>query len=140
MIATQVRSNRLPTVEVTPPRKAKKPRRSIEEIRQEYADLRRMFLKWFGKDEVDAAIRTNMAKLMVAKNKKQASPELWLEAIKKTTMPCDHCDGSGQYRWGACVNGKMTHSGPCFRCKGKGRMSAADCARTATYHNHLRVF
>lgn len=114
-------------------------RRSKDELRAEYRNIRNKFLRWFGKDEVDAAIRCKAAQLMVDRGKRSISPELWVEAIKKVTLRCDHCDGSGEYRWGACVNGKMTHSGTCFRCKGKGRMNADDAARTATYHTHLRV-
>jgi DnaJ-class molecular chaperone len=36
---------------------------------------------------------------------------------------CAKCSGSGVYGWGASVNGKMTHSGPCFSCKGTGKQS-----------------
>lgn len=33
---------------------------------------------------------------------------------------CRKCKGTGVYQWGACVNGKMTKSGPCFSCKETG--------------------
>ena len=124
------------TVIETPKRRGRK---SKDELRAEYRTIRNKFLMWFGKDTVDAAVRAKMAQLMATRGKKQPSPELWVEAIKLILLPCDHCDGSGHYKWGASVNGKMSRSGVCFRCKGKGRMDADDAARTATYHNHLRV-
>lgn len=69
-----------------------------------------------------------------------ATPEKWLEAARKATTKCDHCSGTGIYSWGACVNGKMTHSGTCFRCEGKGRQGQDDYKRNQVYDNHRRVF
>lgn len=137
MAVATISSRREPATVVETPKK--RGRKSKDELRAEYRAIRNKFLMWFGKNEVDAAVRAKMAGLMADRGKRQPSPELWVEAIKLVTMPCDHCDGSGQYKWGACVNGKMSKSGPCFRCQQRGRMNADDCARTATYHNHLRV-
>lgn len=108
----------------------------IEELRKEYRKIQRRFLRWVSKETLDEAVREEVAKLndgLVA----GADPELWVKAIKRTTVPCDHCPGDGTFRWGAVINGKPSHSGKCFHCAGKGRMSAADCARTATYHEHI---
>ena len=124
------------TVLETPKRRG---RRSKVELRAEYRTIRNKLLMWFDKDTVDAAVRSKAAQLCANRGKRAVSPEMWVEAIKLVRLPCDHCSGDGVYRWGACVNGKMTHSGPCFRCQGKGKMDADDCVRTRTYHNHLRV-
>ena len=65
------------------------------------------------------------------------TPEEWLEAALNTT--CDRCDGSGRYQWGAQVNGRMTNSGPCFRCKSKGYFTDDDHRRNWGYDNHLKA-
>ena len=49
---------------------------------------------------------------------------------------CTKCGGSGIYRWGACINGKMSKEGPCFECEGKGYTTVADRRRTAAYWSH----
>lgn len=54
---------------------------------------------------------------------------------------CENCYGSGVYRWGACINGKPpVHSGPCFRCEGKGYQNDADRRRNFGYDNHRKVY
>ena len=128
-------SYRVIATEITP-----RGRKSIEQLRKEYAAIQQKFLKWISRETLAAAVRCQMAKIMAEKNKKKPSPEMWVEAIKKVTVACDHCDGSGQYKWGGTVNGRPKFSNTCFRCKGKGRMDADDCSRTATYHSKLKVF
>jgi hypothetical protein len=64
------------------------------------------------------------------------SPADWVEAAKKATTKCGRCNGTGQYQWGACVNGKMTHSATCFRCEGKGYQDQEDYARNYGYDNY----
>lgn len=49
---------------------------------------------------------------------------------------CPKCSGSGVYRWGACVNGKMAREGKCHSCGGTGQQSRADIARNVTYNRH----
>lgn len=49
---------------------------------------------------------------------------------------CDRCRGSGVYGWGAVVNGKISHSGPCFRCHGTGTQDARDMRRNNAYDRH----
>lgn len=49
---------------------------------------------------------------------------------------CGHCQGTGIYRWGASINGVMTHSGDCYRCQGKGWQSDDDRRRNWGYDNH----
>lgn len=63
-------------------------------------------------------------------------PHQWVMAAERATVKCGRCNGSGLYQWGACVNGKMTHSGPCFRCEGKGQQGQADFARNQAYDRH----
>jgi hypothetical protein len=67
------------------------------------------------------------------------SPEQWVEAAKQATTECEACSGTGIYRWGTCVNGQMTKSGPCFRCESKGRLNQADYIRNRIYDNHRKV-
>ena len=49
---------------------------------------------------------------------------------------CRKCNGSGVYAWGACVNGKITHSGPCFSCQGTGRQDVRQIKRNETYNRY----
>lgn len=49
---------------------------------------------------------------------------------------CCKCQGSGLYQWGACVNGKMTHGGPCFSCKGTGQQSQRQIRTNIAYNVH----
>ena len=49
---------------------------------------------------------------------------------------CCKCNGSGQYVWGAVVNGKPTHSGPCFSCRGTGKQSKTQIKRNECYNRH----
>jgi DnaJ-class molecular chaperone len=49
---------------------------------------------------------------------------------------CRKCKGKGIYGWGASVNGKMTHSGPCFSCRGTGKQSVRQIMRNQTYNRH----
>jgi hypothetical protein len=49
---------------------------------------------------------------------------------------CAKCGGSGMYRWGATVNGKSQHSGPCFSCQGTGQQSARQIRRNQSYNRH----
>lgn len=56
--------------------------------------------------------------------------------VTKHEEKCERCRGTGVYGWGASVNGKMEHSGPCFRCEGKGFQTAEDVRRNDYYDNH----
>ncbi len=49
---------------------------------------------------------------------------------------CPKCNGSGQYRWGAVVNGQPKHSGQCHSCRGTGKQSRADIERNRAYNRH----
>lgn len=53
-----------------------------------------------------------------------------------TKVTCTHCGGTGVYKWGASVNGVMTHSGPCYQCEGKGYQTDADQRRNWGYQNY----
>lgn len=117
----------------------KKGRKTKDELRAEYRDIQRQFLMWVSKETLDAVVRSRLAQIMAKEDKKKVTPALWVRAIKCATVKCDKCPGDGIYRWGAVVNGKATKSGPCYHCGGKGRMDAADCARTGTYYNHVKV-
>jgi DnaJ-class molecular chaperone len=49
---------------------------------------------------------------------------------------CEKCRGSGEYRWGAVVNGKAQHSGKCHSCGGTGKQSVSDIRRNVAYNRH----
>ncbi len=69
----------------------------------------------------------------------EPTAQQWTDAAERATVRCDRCGGSGVYQWGACVNGVMTHSGPCFACQGKGRQGQADFKRNWGYWNHVKI-
>ena len=115
-----------------------KPRR-LQQLRREYAQELWKFRQWASEDDIQDAIQVEVCDLLDRLGRDFLTPYEYVRAIKKAMVPCDHCDGSGWYKWGACINGKMTHSDICFRCQGKGKMDADDCVRTRGYHNRLRV-
>lgn len=49
---------------------------------------------------------------------------------------CVKCKGSGAYRWGPSVNGKMANSGPCYSCSGTGKQTRSDIRRNQIYNRH----
>lgn len=51
--------------------------------------------------------------------------------------PCWKCSGTGEYVWGAIVNGVPSRRGMCFSCRGKGYQTPADVARTDVYYNEF---
>ena len=98
--------------------------------------LRFTATQWISNETFNQCVKAEAKRLA---NGRPVTLSIWVKAAGSAIFPCDHCDGSGTYRWGACVNGKMTHSGICHRCAGKGKMDASDCARTMEYHRHIKV-
>ena len=49
---------------------------------------------------------------------------------------CSKCSGSGEYRWGALVNGKPSKSGPCHSCRGTGQQTIRQIARNNAYNRY----
>ena len=49
---------------------------------------------------------------------------------------CGKCKGTGTYSWGACINGRMSKSGPCHSCGGSGVQSESDIRRNEAYNRH----
>jgi DnaJ-class molecular chaperone len=49
---------------------------------------------------------------------------------------CGKCRGTGTYRWGASVNGKMTKSGSCHSCQGTGQQTRRDIRRNEAYNRY----
>jgi len=49
---------------------------------------------------------------------------------------CSKCSGSGEYRWGALVNGKPSKSGPCHSCRGTGQQTVQQIARNNAYNRY----
>ena len=67
------------------------------------------------------------------------TPAEWVDAMRKVTCECERCRGTGTYSWGACINGKMEHSGMCYRCGGKGLLNNMDARRCYGYDNYAIV-
>jgi hypothetical protein len=114
----------------------KQKRRTVKELRAEYRKLQQNAYGWVAKAVWDEAVKKLATAL--AKGGK-ITPAIWVEAARKATVKCDRCNGSGVYQWGACVNGRMSHSGACFACGGKGHQDQADFARNRVYWNHVKV-
>jgi len=98
----------------------------VETLRAVYAELREIVRYTMGREDADSAI--------CAQN--PVSPVDWVVAVKRVTCGCRRCRESGTYEWGACINGRMSHSAPCARCGGKGRMTFDDMRRGRAYDNH----
>ena len=49
---------------------------------------------------------------------------------------CCKCKGTGVYKWGACVNGKMTQGGTCWSCKGTGKQDQKQIRTNHAYNVH----
>ena len=56
--------------------------------------------------------------------------------VNRSPGQCEKCRGTGQYCWGAIVNGKPTHSATCHSCRGTGQQTRKDMARNAAYNRH----
>jgi hypothetical protein len=99
---------------------------TIDTLRQLFRSYRRSALYLIGRDELDLHLARVDPK----------TPAEWVEAVRTAEGVCERCSGRGIYYWGACVNGKMSHSAPCARCGGKGRVNNDDCRRAYAYDNH----
>ena len=53
-----------------------------------------------------------------------------------TPGTCEKCLGSGQYRWGAIINGVASKSGQCHSCLGTGQQTQKDIHRNTAYNRH----
>ncbi len=95
----------------------------VETLRAVYAELREIARYTMGRESADSAVK--------AQN--PVTPVDWVVAVKRVECKCARCAGSGVYSWGACINGRMTHSAPCARCDGKGRMDFDDMRRGRAY-------
>ena len=50
---------------------------------------------------------------------------------------CEKCRGSGQFRWGASVNGAPPkHGGPCWSCQGSGRQDHTQIKRNEAFNRY----
>jgi hypothetical protein len=107
------------------------------DLLKEGKTLRFAATQWISTETFDLCVKAEAKRL--AKGQ-PVTLSIWVKAARSAIFPCDHCDGSGIYRWGASINGKPPqHSGPCHRCQEKGKMDASDCARTMEYHRHIAI-
>jgi len=70
----------------------------VETQRAVYRELRDIVRYTMGKDSADCAIGAH------------TEPVEWILAVKAVRCGCSRCRESGVYQWGACINGKMSHS------------------------------
>ena len=49
---------------------------------------------------------------------------------------CQKCNGSGEYHWGAVVNGKPSKSGTCYSCGGTGQQDEKQIKRNRAYNRY----
>lgn len=108
---------------------------TVAELRAEYTTLRRN-AGWVATraEFLDACKRGLRARKIAPKD---ATPGDWVKVARSATFECDRCGGSGLYHWGACVNGKMSHSGDCYRCQGKGVQDQDDMRRNYGHTMHM---
>jgi hypothetical protein len=99
---------------------------SLDQQRAVFKELREIVRYTLGSDCADATI----------KHDNPVTPVEWIMACLSVNIECPRCKGSGVYSWGACINGRMSHSGPCARCGGKGRMNFDDMRRGRAYDNY----
>jgi hypothetical protein len=104
---------------------------TTEEFRAEFKALRRNALHCTSKAEWMEAVTALLPD--------DPTPQDWVWAAEIAITKCDRCSGTGRYSWGASVNGKMTHSGPCFRCEGKGHHNQDDYKRNWAYDRYAVV-
>lgn len=104
-------------------------------MREIFEELRRNAL--YGASELEWLAEV-VALLPKLEKGKRHTAEQMVEAARKATVRCHDCRGTGVYCWGAVVNGKPTHTGPCFRCCGKGRQGQEDFKRNWGYDNFHR--
>lgn len=60
--------------------------------------------------------------------------DLAVENAKPGT--CEKCKGSGIYRWGASINGRMQFSGSCHSCRGTGQQDKKQIICNRVYNKH----
>lgn len=111
-------------------------RRTKAQLRAEYRKYQQIAYQWANHDEWNEAVE-HLAKKLAKGDK--ITPAIWVEAAKRATVECDRCRGTGEYVWGAIVNGRATKKGVCFACEGKGRQNQGDFIRNRTYWNHVKV-
>jgi DnaJ-class molecular chaperone len=115
----------IPTAEMT-----------TEELRSEYAMLRRNAGSVATREEFMDAVKAGLRGARIAP--KDATPGDWVRAARAATFECDRCYGSGLYHWGAVINGKCQHTGPCYRCQGNGVQGQDDFRRN--YGSDMNMF
>ena len=101
----------------------------VEDLRAEFRFLRRNALHIMTKEQFDEEVAKACP----------TSAQEFVKAARKAKVVCNRCRGTGTYVWGAVVNGVPSHSGPCFRCKGKGYQDQADARRNFGYDMHRSV-
>jgi hypothetical protein len=106
----------------------------VSALRAEFAQLQRN-----AEHVVLRAVWRSAVEALLPKRKSRRNPSHWVKAARAAQVTCPSCGGSGMYYWGACVNGVMTHSGPCYRCNGTGKQGQEDFRRNWGYDMHRKV-
>jgi len=93
------------------------------DLLKEGRKLRFMATQWISTETFNLCVRAEAKRL--AKGRK-ITLSIWVKAARGAIFPCDHCDGSGIYRWGACINGKPPNIvAPAIVARGKARWTQA---------------
>ena len=101
----------------------------VEALRRKFKKTREVALFCMTREQFDEQIA----------RAKASTPEQFVAAAEAVVCDCDHCQATGVYSWGASVNGKMSHSGDCYRCLGKGWMNVDDMARFKVWTGYAIV-
>lgn len=110
---------------------------ATQRLHEEYAKLKRNGEYNAGKEAWAAAVCEQLAKM--GKTIDSATFAEIVHAARVATTPCDRCNASGIYQWGAQINGRMTHSASCYRCNGKGRQNQDDYRRNWGYDQRIKA-
>jgi hypothetical protein len=103
---------------------------TISDLRDEYRRLASDGRFMFG-PAWDEAVLATLARRGLGRD--SAAPADWVDAARATVLECERCHGGGVYYWGAVVNGRPTHSGDCYQCRGNGTQDADDMRRNHYY-------
>jgi hypothetical protein len=105
---------------------------SIGELRAAFKRMREAGRFIFGR-AWDAAVETKLASRGLTID--TATTTDWIDAAESTTLVCEKCHGTGDYRWGAfdLIKKTSAHSGPCYQCSGSGVQDIDDMFRNRSH-------
>jgi hypothetical protein len=112
---------------------------NLEELRRQYAKLRRNALYGATREAWNHAVTTLALRRAKKAGLVEPTAEIWVASARDAVVECEYCGGSGRYSWGPVTNGKPAHTGDCYRCTGKGVQDQEDFTRNWAYDRHRKV-